>query len=107
LAGQGVNAMVVNIHTIKPLDIPLLVDVASHTGFVVTVEEHQVMVDLVERLPRPLKILPTPMEIIECRLLWGVWYSCRVNAEVWAQLQSIARKVLETLSRKKGNIVNR
>lgn len=42
LASQGISAMVVNIHTIKPIDKPLLIDVARKTGLVVTVEEHQV-----------------------------------------------------------------
>lgn len=43
LAEQGVNAKVVNIHTIKPLDEELIVACAKETGKVVTVEEHSII----------------------------------------------------------------
>lgn len=40
LAEEGIDAKVVNIHTIKPLDEELVVKCALETGKVVTVEEH-------------------------------------------------------------------
>ena len=40
LAADGIEATVVNMHTIKPLDKELVVKVAKATGKVVTVEEH-------------------------------------------------------------------
>lgn len=40
LAGDGIDAEVINIHTIKPLDKELVVASAIKTGKVVTVEEH-------------------------------------------------------------------
>lgn len=40
LAAEGVNVRVVEIHTIKPLDVDLLVESAKKTGALVTVEEH-------------------------------------------------------------------
>ncbi len=40
LEADGINAEVVNIHTIKPLDKELVVKSAKKTGKVVTVEEH-------------------------------------------------------------------
>ena len=43
LAKDGVSARVVNIHTIKPLDVDLLVESAKATGKVVTVEEHSII----------------------------------------------------------------
>lgn len=43
LAEQGVDAKVINIHTIKPLDDELIVAAARETGKVVTVEEHSVI----------------------------------------------------------------
>ncbi|HEY8804387.1 MAG TPA: transketolase family protein [Clostridium sp.] len=43
LKEEGINATVVNIHTIKPLDKELIVNVAKETGKVVTVEEHSVI----------------------------------------------------------------
>ncbi len=43
LAADGINAEVINIHTIKPLDKELVVASAKKTGKVVTVEEHSVI----------------------------------------------------------------
>ena len=43
LAVDGVEAKVINIHTIKPLDGELVVAAAKETGKVVTVEEHSII----------------------------------------------------------------
>lgn len=43
LAADGINAEIINIHTIKPIDRELVVQSAAKTGKVVTVEEHSVI----------------------------------------------------------------
>lgn len=43
LAADGIDAKVINIHTIKPLDEELVVAAAKETGKVVTVEEHSII----------------------------------------------------------------
>ena len=43
LAGEGISAEVINIHTIKPLDTGLVTASAKKTGAVVTAEEHSVI----------------------------------------------------------------
>ena len=43
LTEDGIDAKVINIHTIKPLDEELVVKAAKETGKVVTVEEHSVI----------------------------------------------------------------
>ena len=43
LAADGIDAKVINIHTIKPLDEELVAAAAMETGKVVTVEEHSVI----------------------------------------------------------------
>ena len=43
LAADGIDAKVINIHTIKPLDEGLVIAAAKETGKVVTVEEHSVI----------------------------------------------------------------
>ena len=43
LAKDGIDAKVINIHTIKPLDEDLIVAAAKETGKVVTVEEHSII----------------------------------------------------------------
>lgn len=40
---DGIDAKVINIHTIKPIDEELIVEAAKETGKVVTVEEHSVI----------------------------------------------------------------
>ncbi|HSV67706.1 MAG TPA: transketolase C-terminal domain-containing protein [Mycobacteriales bacterium] len=43
LAAAGVEAAVLNMHTIKPLDVAALVAAAEHTRGIVTVEDHSVL----------------------------------------------------------------
>lgn len=43
LAKEGINARVINIHTIKPIDREILVNAAKETGAIVTAEEHNVV----------------------------------------------------------------
>ncbi len=42
LAKDGISARVINIHTIKPIDVDLLARAARETGRILTVEDHQV-----------------------------------------------------------------
>ena len=63
LAAEGIDAEVINICTIKPLDEELILASAKKTGKVVTVEEHSVIGGLgsavceclAEKLPTPVK----------------------------------------------------
>ena len=43
LAAEGIDAEVINIHTIKPLDEDIIINSAKKTGRVITVEEHSVI----------------------------------------------------------------
>jgi transketolase len=43
LAADGIDARVINIHTIKPLDEELIIKAANETGHIVTVEEHSII----------------------------------------------------------------
>ncbi len=43
LAEQGINARVINIHTIKPIDRDIIIIAAKETGKIITVEEHSVI----------------------------------------------------------------
>ncbi|MHB8064154.1 MAG: transketolase family protein [Ruminiclostridium sp.] len=42
LAKEGISVMVINNHTIKPLDTETIIEAAEKTGAIVTAEEHQV-----------------------------------------------------------------
>ena len=43
LASKGIDARVIDMHTIKPLDEEIIVKAASETGAIVTAEEHSVI----------------------------------------------------------------
>lgn len=62
LAADGIDAKVINIHTIKPIDEELIVAAAKETGKVVTVEEHSVIGGLGSAVCDVLsEKLPTPV----------------------------------------------
>lgn len=43
LQAEGIDAKVINIHTVKPFDTELIIAAAKETGKIVTVEEHSVI----------------------------------------------------------------
>ena len=43
LEAEGIDARVINIHTIKPIDKDIIIKAAAETGLIVTVEEHSVI----------------------------------------------------------------
>lgn len=66
------ESMVINMHTIKPLDERAVLDVAKICGAVVTIEEHQVMGGLGGAVSELLaRKLPTPMEFIGMQNTFG------------------------------------
>lgn len=43
LEAEGINARVINIHTIKPLDTEIIIKAAKETGAIVVAEEHNIL----------------------------------------------------------------
>lgn len=43
LAAEGIDARVINIHTIKPIDKDIIIKAAKETGVIVTAEEHNII----------------------------------------------------------------
>ncbi len=65
LSQEGIDAMVINNHTIKPLDEETLVSVARHCKAIVSVEEHQVAGGLGSAIAELLaRSYPVPQEFI-------------------------------------------
>ena len=65
LEEEGINVLVANVATIKPLDADEVVALAKQTGAVVTVEDHQVMGGMGSAIAECLaKSLPTPQEFV-------------------------------------------
>ncbi len=72
LDAEGIGTIVINNHTIKPLDENTLLKVAEDCGAVVTVEEHQVMGGLGGAVAELLaKNNPVPMEFIGMQNVFG------------------------------------
>jgi transketolase len=65
LAESNINAEVINIHTIKPLDKKAIIKSALKTGCVVTAEEHMLNGGLGDSVAQILsRELPTPLEMV-------------------------------------------
>ena len=65
LRAEGISAEVINIHTIKPLDIKAVIESVSKTGAVVSAEEHLIAGGLGELIAGLLiRKLPVPMEFV-------------------------------------------
>lgn len=61
LAADGIDARVINIHTIKPIDAELLQQAAAETGKIVTVEEHSIIGGLGDAVCEALRENPVPV----------------------------------------------
>ena len=65
LAEMGINAEVINIHTIKPLDADAILKSVEKTGCIVTAEEHQMNGGLGDSIAQLLaRKRPTPLEMV-------------------------------------------
>lgn len=72
LENQGISAEVINIHTIKPLDVEVLLKSVEKTGCIVSAEEHNYLGGLGESIARELsKIRPTPQEFVATQDTFG------------------------------------
>jgi transketolase len=62
---DGIECLVVNNHTIKPMDEPAILDAARACGTIVTVEEHQMQAGMGSRVAEILaQHHPTPIEFV-------------------------------------------
>jgi transketolase len=65
LAEKGINAEIINIHTIKPLDAKAILESVRKTRCVVTAEEHQMNGGLGDSIAQLLsRELPAPLEMV-------------------------------------------
>jgi transketolase len=102
LAERGIDAEVINIHTIKPLDRDAILASAKNTGCVVSAEEHQMNGGLGDSIAQLLsRELPTPMEYVAVNDSFGESgtpdqllekYGLTTAAIVAAAERAIARK---------------
>lgn len=72
LEAEGISVMVLNNHTIKPIDAAAIIQAAQKTGAVVTVEEHQIMGGCGSAVCEVLaQNFPVPVEMVGVRDRFG------------------------------------
>ncbi len=72
LEAGGIDARVINIHTIKPLDEEIIIKAARETGKIVTVEEHNIIGGLGEAVAGVLsEKCPTPLKRVGVKDTFG------------------------------------
>ena len=65
LEATGISAEVINIHTIKPLDVAAILESVNKTGCAVTAEEHQINGGLGDSVARIFALhYPAPLEMV-------------------------------------------
>jgi transketolase len=72
LKKEGIEARVINMHTIKPIDEPAILKAARETGAIVTAEEHQLHGGLGSAVAEVLvQQRPVPLEMVAVRDTFG------------------------------------
>ncbi len=72
LAAEGIQATVLNLYSVKPLDEQMLLAQAQKTGALVTVEDHTVLGGLGGAVAETLaRYLPTPIEFVGTQDTFG------------------------------------
>jgi transketolase len=102
LAEQGIDAEIINIHTIKPLDTQAILDSVKKTGCAVSAEEHQFNGGLGDSVAQLLcRNYPAPLEMVGVNDSFGesgtpeelmVKYGLSANNIVDAVKKAISRK---------------
>jgi len=103
LSADGINAQVIEIHTIKPIDDNLITQSAAQTGAVVTVEEHSRYGGLFSAVSEVIgETDPVPLEHVAIEDRFGesgtyeeILESCGLTVE------NIVKKAKRAMSRKK------
>ena len=102
LEAKGISAEVINIHTIKPLDVEAILTSIQKTGCAVTAEEHNIIGGLGDSIAQVAsKMCPIPIEYIGTNDTFGesgkpaellVKYGLDANHIAAAAEKSISRK---------------
>lgn len=72
LSEDGINARVINIHTIKPIDKDIIIAAARETGAIVTAEEHNIIGGLGSAVAEVIvETQPVPMERVGVKDTFG------------------------------------
>ncbi len=103
LEKEGVSVRVLNIHTIKPLDLELVVKAAKETGAIVTAEEHSIIGGLGEAVCAAVcEECPVPVIRVGVNDVFGSSGPAEKMLELYGlTAENIAQKAKEALAKKK------
>ncbi len=102
LAGEGISARVINIHTIKPIDEEIITQAAKETGAIVTCEEHCKMGGLGSAVCEVVcKNYPVPVEIIGTDRFGKSGKPLELFEEYGLTAENIAEKAKKVIASKK------
>lgn len=72
LAGEGIQARIINLHTIKPIDEAAIQQAAAETGAIVTAEEHSIIGGLGSAVAEVCaRTHPVPIEMVGTKDVFG------------------------------------
>lgn len=99
---EGISARVVNVHTLKPIDVELVMDSMAQTGCAVTVEEHQITGGLGGAVAEVLcEHCPAPLERVGMPDSFGESGTARQLLEKWGlTAPAIVEKARKVVARK-------
>ncbi len=101
LKNEGINARVINIHTIKPIDEEIITKAAKETGAIVTAEEHYIMGGLGSAVAEVVCAnAPAPVKIIGTDRYGKSGKPAELFEEYGLTAQNIADKVKEAIKMK-------
>jgi transketolase len=103
LAEQGINAEIINIHTIKPLDDAAILKSVKKTGCAVSAEEHQLNGGLGDSIAQLLgRNLPSPLEMVGVNDSFGESGTpAQLMEKYGLNAESIIKAALKAIERKK------
>jgi len=102
LAREGIDARVINVHTIKPIDEEVIVKAAKETGAIVTAEEHSVLGGLGGAVAEILgEHIPVPMLRIGIKDEFGESGTARELLEKYGLTSRNIAKVTQNVVQRK------
>lgn len=103
LESKGINAEVIDIHTIKPLDVEAVLCSVAKTGAAVTAEEHLIAGGLGELIAGVLAVnSPCPVEFVAVNDKFGQSGTpARLLKEYGLDSENIVKAALKAIGRKK------
>lgn len=107
LAEQGINAEIINIHSIKPLDEKAIIESVKKTRCAVSAEEHQISGGLGDSIAQVLsRHFPVPLEYVGVNDTFGESGTPDQLMEKYGlKAKNIVEKVLTAIKRKQEVLV--